>query len=229
MTGSCKRRTLLRHFINFLRSRYILSIMRLCPDLRAGNSETKHSCPDILKKIVREILCNQLNCSFPPFRKTETTCKCRDAVENVNWLEYLFMLLDLCTNRRWHKQGLIDLSSQAVIRNRLIALNFMLPTQPSYQFSFKGWNLLLISKELWQIQRMLLSKNVIHHSKWVCFQCLIMALFRVCLDSLVASIHSQVSGRRKQIAPYSYATSKREFWLAYNWDHAEKQWVQKLI
>lgn len=201
------QKNIVRHFIEFLRSRYILSSMRLCPDLRAGNSETKHSCPDILKKIVRETLCNQLNCSFSPFRKTETTCKCRVAVENANWLEYLFMLLNLCTKCGWHKQGLIDLSRQAVIQNRLIALNFMLPIQPSYQFSFKGWILLLISNELWQIQRMLPSKN---HSKWVCFQFLIMALLRVCLDSMVASIRSQMNWRRKQMAIYSYATSKRE-------------------
>lgn len=48
---------------------------------------------------------------FSPFQKTETICKCRVAVKTVNWLEYLFMLLDLCITCRWHKQGLIDLSS----------------------------------------------------------------------------------------------------------------------
>ena len=55
-------------------------------------------------------MCNQLNCSFPLFRR-QTNCKSRVAAENVNWLEYLFMLLDLCTNCKWHKQSLIDLSS----------------------------------------------------------------------------------------------------------------------
>lgn len=62
----------------------------------------KHSCPDIFKKIVRETLCaiSKIVLFLTLFQKTETICKCGVGVQNANWLETLFTLLDLCINCR---------------------------------------------------------------------------------------------------------------------------------
>lgn len=75
----------------------------------------KHSCPDIFKKIVWETLCaiSEIVLFLTLFQNTETICKCRVGVQNINCLENLFMLLDLCINcRRTNKVLLTSAAKQ---------------------------------------------------------------------------------------------------------------------